>query len=394
MKHTVKCPSCGSFDIESIYCIKDVPVHSVRLLKTFDAAVGELRGDIELGFCHQCGFITNIKYDPAKNDYFIEYESTQSCSPTFNSFADTLAASLVKRYDLKNKKIIEIGCGQGEFLRSLCKIGNNNGIGFDPAYSFSNADISQNEKISYVKDYYSEKYSKYQADFVCCKMTLEHIPDVNNFVSMVYRTVKNNPNVVVYFQIPDMERILEEKAFWDIYYEHCSYFSAASLSALFKGCGFDVLNLDRGYQNQYLMIEARPASDCEQNKTPSPAEIMKLSEKVKLFKENINSKISFWKELIRKKNLEGKKIVLWGAGSKGVAFLTTLQIQSEIEFAVDINPRKQGTFMAGTGQRIVLPEFLQTYMPDLVIVMNPVYENDVKEDLIKMGLNAQVMSLC
>ncbi|MDL5502674.1 MAG: hypothetical protein QSU88_05600, partial [Candidatus Methanoperedens sp.] len=89
-----------------------------------------------------------------------------------------------------------------------------------------------------------------------------------------------------------------------------------------------------------------------------------------------------------KKN--GRRVVLWGGGSKGVAFLTTLNIIDEVEYVVDINPKKNGTYMAGTGQKIVAPEFLIKYKPDIVIVMNPIYCNEIQETLDKIGIIAEL----
>ena len=82
-----------------------------------------------------------------------------------------------------------------------------------------------------------------------------------------------------------------------------------------------------------------------------------------------------------------KKVVLWGAGSKGVAFLSMLNVHNEIEYAVDINPYKKGTYMAGTGHQIVGPEILKGYRPDIVIVMNPIYSREIRETLRGMGLD-------
>ncbi|MEZ5267937.1 MAG: hypothetical protein R2789_04985 [Microthrixaceae bacterium] len=61
--------------------------------------------------------------------------------------------------------------------------------------------------------------------------------------------------------------------------------------------------------------------------------------------------------------------------------MTSLSIQDEIQYAVDINPHKQGMFMAGTGQEIVAPDFLATYRPDLVVIMNPVYLEEILRDI-------------
>ena len=85
--------------------------------------------------------------------------------------------------------------------------------------------------------------------------------------------------------------------------------------------------------------------------------------------------------------------MVWGAGSKGVAFLSTLQIFEEIEFAVDINPNKSGTYMAGTGQKIVSPDFLVDYQPDVILLMNPVYRTEVEQKLLLLDINTEVIPI-
>ena len=90
---------------------------------------------------------------------------------------------------------------------------------------------------------------------------------------------------------------------------------------------------------------------------------------------------------------QDQKIVLWGAGSKAVAFLTTLDLKTEIEYCVDINPHKHGTFMAGTGQEIVAPADLQVYQPDLVIAMNPIYKTEIQTALDQLKVAAQIITI-
>ena len=63
--------------------------------------------------------------------YQEDYESTQAVSPTFNRFHDRLAHDLIERFDLHGKKIVELGCGQGEFITMLAEYGDNRGYGFD-----------------------------------------------------------------------------------------------------------------------------------------------------------------------------------------------------------------------------------------------------------------------
>jgi SAM-dependent methyltransferase len=371
--------------------LESVPVHSVLLLSTREEALNYPTGDIVLGFCPACGFISNVAFDSSLQEYSSGYEATQAFSPTFNAFAHRLAKRLIDQYDLHGKDIIEIGCGQGEFLTMLCELGGNRGVGFDPAYVGLRTESQAQSRITFVKDFYSEKYADYRGDFVCCKMTLEHIQQPADFVSTVRRSLGDQSGTIVFFQVPDVSRILRERAFWDIYYEHCSYFSPGSLARLFRKCGFDVIRLAKEYDGQYLMIEARPGDGMGGASLEQEDDLGDLARAVADFSQDCPHKLDVWRRDLHRIGQNGRRAVIWGAGSKGVAFLTTLNVQDEIEYAVDVNPYKHGTYMAGTGQEIVGPEFLRAYRPDVVIVMNPIYCNEIQRDLDGMGITAELM---
>ena len=387
------CPSCGSEGVHIFYELPRVPVHSVQLFRTRDLALNSPKGDIALGFCRNCGFISNIAFDPGLQDYSSEYESTQAYSPTYNSFAMRLAKFLVARYNLHDKDILEIGSGQGEFLTLLCELGPNHGVGFDPAYIGGRITSEANDRITFIKDFYSEKYAGSQADFICCRMTLEHVQDTADFVSTIRRSIGSRSKTVVFFQVPETTRVLEERAFWDIYYEHCSYFSLGSLGHLFRHCGFDVTDIWQDYDDQYLMIDAKPGHGKQLSSLPQEGDIEVLTQSVYDFSADVQQRIEVWKSRLREVKQKRQRAVLWGGSSKGVAFLTTLRIEDEIEYVVDINPLKQGTYMAGTGQEIISPEFLMEYKPDIVIVMNPIYRNEIREELTRLNLTPELVSI-
>ena len=90
---------------------------------------------------------------------------------------------------------------------------------------------------------------------------------------------------------------------------------------------------------------------------------------------------------------EGLRVVIWPSGSKAVAFLTTLDIHNEIQYAVDINPYRQGSYMAGTGQKIIGPDFLIVYKPDVVVLMNPVYRSEIETMLDERGLEPKIIAV-
>lgn len=385
------CYNCGARRMEIFYKLKNVPVHSVLILPTQQEALNYPKGDIALGFCHNCGFIANVAYDPALREYSSRYEGTQAFSNTFSSFHQDLAMYLIEKYDLHGKDIIEIGCGQGEFLTLLCKLGENRGVGFDPAFIGRRKKSCENDRITFIKDFYSEKHANYRGEFICCKMTLEHIQRTSDFISIIRRLIVDRLETIVFFQVPNVRRILHELAFWDIYYEHCSYFSLGSLARLFRNCGFDVIDLWKDYDAQYLMIEARPNTGKEHYILPQEDDLEELAQDITYFTDNYSNKLDKWRQNLYEIKRSGKQAVIWGAGSKGVAFLTTLKVQEEIQYAVDINPYKKETYMTGTGQQIVAPDFLREYKPDIIIVMNPIYCNEIRQELDRMKITADLM---
>jgi len=387
------CPSCYSTDVSVFYEKKDVPAHSVLLFPTRTKAVNYPKGVIALGFCKDCGFISNLEFNPDLHEYSGTYEETQGYSPTFSKFSKKLCATLIDRYNLRGKKILEIGCGKGEFLNLLCEMGDNKGIGFDPAYVIERDHSSMQDRVTYITDFYSEKYSHYKADFVCCKMTLEHIHATAEFVRMVRNAIEDKLDTIVFFQIPDATRILEDCAIEDIYYEHCSYFSPGSLGRLFRKCGFGVTRLETDYDGQYLMIDAMPSNGRPAPPLPVEDDLGELTALVENFPVKFKEKTTRWKERIEQMREDRKRAVLWGSGSKAVAFLTTLDIYDEIKYVVDINPYRQGTYMAGTGHQIVAPEFLKEYKPEFVIIMNAVYKNEISQDIAQMGISPEILIL-
>jgi SAM-dependent methyltransferase len=366
----------------------------VLLLPTREEATTYPTGDIRLAFCHTCGFVFNAAFDPTlQHEYAERYEETQGYSPTFNAFATRLAERLIAQYDLHDKDIVEIGCGKGEFLSLLCKLGNNRGVGIDPSYVEDRSRSEPDPRVTFLKEFYSEEHARYKSDFLCCKMTLEHIDQTAEFVGTVARSTRHTPDTIIFFQIPNATRVIGDAAFWDIYYEHCSYFSPGSLARLFRNQGFDVLNLWTDYDDQYLMIEARPASGTNKTFPEMEDDMEQLGELVRQFPQKFEQKTSYWRDLLRQVRENNQRAVIWGSGSKGVAFLTTLGIRDEIEYSVDINPYKRGTYMAGTGQEIVGPDFLTEYQPDVVIVMNPVYVEEIRANLASMDLTPQVLAV-
>lgn len=388
MQHS-KCPSCDNKHIEVFFSIKNAPVYSIVTVKSKGDALAVPRKNIGLGFCQHCGFIFNRLYD-TNTDYFtMGYEDQQGFSETFMKYLTRISTELISKYDLRGKTILEIGCGKGDFINLLNNLAGGTGIGVDPAYEDGR---QNNPSLTFYKEFYSEKHGALDADFICCRHTLEHIFHTYDFLRLI-RNSLGQKKPVIFFEIPQINRILDIQAFWDIYYEHCSYFSAGSLGRLFRKTGFEILDIRLDYSDQYLLVEAVPSDVTSEKAFPIEETIAEQKVRIENFKTQINLQLGEWRERLDQMKKAGEKIVVWGGGSKSVGFLTQFSDLSLVKYVVDINPNMEGNFIPGIGSRYVQPGFLKDYQPDTVIIMNGVYQGEITKTMSAMGVNPKVYSL-
>ncbi len=390
---TALCPACSSADIAGFFAVDSVPANSCLLLESEADARTFPRGRLDLAVCRGCGFITNRAFEPALTEYSTRYEETQAFSPTFVEFGKSLAKRWVDRYRLHGAHVLEIGCGKGEFLVWMVEAGAGGGTGIDPGVRPERLDGAYASRIEWIADRYDARSLHLQADAIVCRHTLEHIAPVHDFLTLIRRHIAHR-DVPVLFEVPDTRRVLQNVAFWDIYYEHCSYFTAGSVARLFRRCGFEVLNVAVDYGDQYLLIEARPAADVPST-APLPIEeqacdVLNLAVH---FAKRYDEMVATWSARLAEIRSRGGNAVLWGGGSKAVSFLSAPSLSSAISRVVDINPHKQGRFLAGTGHEVVAPDEVQALRPDLVVVANPVYLDEIGDRLAAMGVTCEVKGL-
>ena len=389
-----RCPSCGGADVRGFYRVANVPAHSCLMFSTRQAALEFPRGDIELGFCRGCGFIGNVRFDPALERYSPAYEETQAYSPRFLRFLDEVWDDQIARFELgPGMTALEIGCGKGEFLVGLCERSGCAGIGLDPGYRPERTRTSAAERIEFIRDFYGPKYSHLHADYVCCRHTLEHIAPVLDFVRLVRETIGERRHVNVFFELPDMERVLQQGAFWDIYYEHCSYFTRGSLARLFRSAGFDVHRLYKTYDDQYLMLEAQPAARPTDALLPQENDLATVTSLVARFERQVKGRLESLSDALARHRERGHRLAIWGSGSKCVSLVSALALGPELVAVVDVNPHKHGKFLAGSGLEIVSPDALRTLRPEVVLVMNSIYSDEIRHDLAARSLHPELIAL-
>ena len=388
----IRCPLCGASGLSIFYEVTGVPASCNLLWKSKDEAINCPKGNIKLAFCSFCTFVTNIALEPEKNQYGDRYDNSLFYSPHFQDFAKKLATNLIQRYDLHNKSIIEIGGGKVDFLSLLIKLGNNHGLRLDPfCTKVEDKSRKANDLVRSIPSFYPGLEGSNKADFIFSYHEFEHMNYPKKFLSILRKMISNNPKTHVFFAVPNALKAFEEGDFTDIIYEHVSYFTVPSLFYLFSSCGFNISEVTESKNEIFdsIYIDATPKTGTKSGFKPnSKQEAGEIKDYVTSFAVKSTNAIEKYRSRVKQLLNAGKRVVMWGAGARGTTFLNILN-DSRIEYAVDMNPRKQGMYIPGAGQKIVEPRFLLDQQPDYVILANPAYETEIRHIISNLEIETE-----
>ncbi|MBX7242073.1 MAG: methyltransferase domain-containing protein [Bacteroidia bacterium] len=340
---------CSNGGCVPVFKQKNVPVFQNKVYPTVEEAKMALVADVELVQSLRSGFVFNKIFNPDLMNYDINYQNEQSNSLFFqNHLKDVLR--LLKTLGIGDKKVVEIGCGKGVFFEIMLEEGIDC-TGFDPTYEGNNPRI--------IKEYFTEEYSDINADVIIMRHTLEHIPNPFSFVHTIAKA--NNYKGFLFVEVPTFDWIVEKNAFWDIFYEHCNYFTESSLGSMFE----EALT-GHFFGGQYIYLWA---------------DLSKLRREIPEMVINRKNNLNFDAEVERYRALlsQNKTTAIWGAGAKGSTFLNLMDPEKkQVQYVIDINPLKQGKYIAHTGHPIYSPDILTEKPVENIIIMNENYWDEIK----------------
>lgn len=383
---TGTCPLCGASDTHHVLTMPSVPAHIGLLWSSPEAAKNCPAGPIDLALCRSCGLVFNTAFKEDLIEYSEKYDNALHGSAVFRSLEQTLVRHLVSEFDLRGVTVADIGCGPGHFLGLLCREGGNSGIGIDPSHDPLHVDPEAQGRVRFVREPFSRQRLS-DVKFVCCRQTLEHVDDPVSFLTSLHDAMDDQ--AIVYVDVPDSWAAFRNLSIWELIYEHPLYFTAPTLRYAFERTAFTVLDLWTSFDGQFLSIEARAGSAA--NTEPPRDGLETLARDVTTFGRRFEERRSQWRARLDDYRQQGLRVALWGAGARGVMFFNILGVTDEIGCAVDVNPRKQGAYVPGTGHPILAPDALAQYQPDLVIITNPRYTTEISESLAKLGVRATVV---
>ena len=381
------CPVCERGPLSEFFLSPDVPVFCNVLHASREEALDAARGDIRLGFCAACGMIFNVAFEAERVTYAHGYENSLHGSPHFQSYAVGLAEGLVERHELRGARLLEIGGGRGEFLELLCRAGGSRGVVYDPSAPAESIQAEGDVRI--VSRVFDGDVDE-ELDLICTRHVLEHVPDPVTFLAHIHAARRAGGATAVYVEVPNALWTLRDLGVWDLLYEHCSYFAPCSLRASLRRAELDDMHVDEVFGGQFLAAESghRRATVGEEEER----ERAQLARLVDAFATRYRERLEHWREVCGAAERAGRRLALWGAGTKGVTFLHALGLPAAVRAVVDVNPRKHGRYLPGTEHRVLAPEELAARWPDQVVVMNPLYSAEIGAELATLGFTGELVA--
>lgn len=383
------CPVCGGGNCREFLRRTEVPVHQNLVLPTREAARKVKRGDLALNLCTACGFVFNSAFDGAKLDYGADYDNSQSHSPYFSRYMAELAQHLVRDQEVHDCRIVEVGCGKGDFLRMLVEdaTSGNVGVGFDPSYVGPASDL--NGRLRFRRSFYDARCAdEVHADVVVCRHVIEHVPQPLELLRAVRGALGQTKTARIYFETPCVAWILREKVIWDFFYEHCSLFTAVSLANAFRRCGFVVREARHVFGGQYLWLEAGLDGVDSVGAGMPEEDLTRLTQDYTRAEARLRDD---WLARLGEARRAGK-VAIWGAGAKGSTFANLIDPDCAlVDCLIDLNPNKQGKFVPGSGHSIVGVDALVTRDIRAAILMNPNYRAENEALLAAAGLQIKLI---
>lgn len=310
--------------------------------------------DLEIFQCSGCGLV-QITNNPVS--YYKEVIRAAAFSEEMKDFRSKQFINFVQKYSLKGKKVIEIGCGSGEYLSIIKQVGAE-------AYGLEYSDESVKQciknglKVSkgfIQKDTHKLKHAPFAAFFIL--NFLEHLPDPNSTLKGIYNNLTDGGVGIV--EVPNFDMIFKKKLFSEFMRDHLSYFTKETLSLALTLNGFEVIECSELWHEYVLSIIARKRKKLDTSG---------FSEHKAQFKDEIEKYLRNFKE---------KRVAIWGAGHQALAIISLLDLTERIKYVVDSAVFKQGKYTPVTHIPIVCPDTLISDSVDAVIVMAASYSDEV-----------------
>lgn len=316
----------------------------------------DLGADLEIFQCSGCGLI-QLSHEPVP--YYKEVIRAAGFSPEMEQFRREQFSDFVSRYSLQSKKIIEVGCGRGEYLSIMSGCGvDAHGVEYND--DAVNQCIKNNLKAS--KHFIDNEVIKiadgpFDAFFILS--FLEHLPEPNKILRGIYNNLTDDGVGIV--EVPNFDMILRNKLFSEFMRDHLFYFTRESLNFILSMNGFEMIDCKEVWHDYIIsaVVKKRKKTD-----------LAAFNDYQKKIQTEVNKFIDLCKN---------KQVAIWGAGHQAFAIMSICGLSGKIKYVIDSAPFKQGKFTPATHIPIVPSETLNNDPVEAVIIMAGSYSDEISK---------------
>lgn len=316
--------------------------------------------DLEVCQCEGCGLV-QLRNEPVP--YFREVIRAVGCSPEMKAFRREQFASFIDTHGLRGKKILEVGCGRGDYLSILAGL-DVKATGLE--YAESAVAEAVQAGMNVLQGFLSSGRQKLEGepyDAFMMLSFLEHLPDPNGALRAIHGNVSDNAVGIV--EVPNFEMILAKDMFSEFIGDHLLYFTRETLEATLARNGFETLSCEEVWHGYILSATVRKRA---------PLNLSRFEACKHALKDELEGYLSRFKP---------GQVATWGAGHQALAVLSMANLGGKLRYVIDSAPFKQGRFTPATHLPIVSPEHLDLDPVEAVIVMAASYSDEVAKILLE-----------
>ena len=363
-----QCAGCGGRQFDSILGLGIVPL--AGYFPTKRELSKQSRYPLNLVVCKYCKLVqTDSVIDPALLFEDYRYLSSVGLSGHFKNVADLIN----DKYQIKDKKILEIGCNDGVLLEPLKRLGADV-EGVDPAKNI--VKVARDKGLKVYNDYFNDKTfggdkfkSKY--DIVISNNTFAHIIDIQSVIKGINKVLKSEG--IFIFEVHYLKSLIDGKQWDNVYHEHIFYYSITALQKMFQRHNMTLIDFEEiPIHAGSIRVTVRNRLEFLPNKildriTDESKNICDLNY-LNQYGKDVEKHISDFNNQI---SILSKENAIAGYGASGRAnmFCNLTNLNSNIvRFIVDESPERCGRYIANTDIPIVDIETLENSNVNLIII--------------------------
>jgi SAM-dependent methyltransferase len=373
---TTACRSCGGARRQEILSFGLMPLAD-RLLTEKQLSLPEPRFPLTVLYCEDCSLVQIRETVSPDLLYRSDYPYYSSCSDSWLRHCRDNARELIEILGLNGSSLVmEIACNDGYMLRNFHEWGIPV-LGIDPASGPATA--AESLGIPVITDYFTEdlagglRDAGRRADLILANNVLAHVADLTGFVSGIRSALE--PGGMAVLEVPYVRDLIEHCEFDTIYHEHHCYFSVTSLRHLFSSQGLSLNDVRRlpthgGSLRLYVGKSPTVSDSVRALLEEEKRDRIDRIDAYRTFAQRVGTVQQTLRELLDDLRSAGKRLAAYAASAKGATLLNSAGIGRDLlDYVVDRNPHKQGSFMPGVHLPVCDPARLLEDRPDYVLLL-------------------------